>query len=113
MMDNSLERLVKYKKTIDVVVSYGDKLIEMGYITPNAKLFRGKLKKNDSREQFRFGCMRVQDNCVGDVRKGYVREPSGAIYEILNGVRTARRLSSEELESDIRESSSLSTGDTE
>ena len=72
--------------TRNVMIAYnldnnrGVQLTDMGYVTDTPG--EGKrLTVKQEREQFRYGCMRVNENLLtGEV--GYVRCPKGIIYSI-------------------------------
>ena len=51
------------------------KVAEMGYVT------NGSTSKKDLKQQFKFGCMRVNDNLLTG-HSGYVRDADGNIYKV-------------------------------
>lgn len=57
-----------------VYVVYNQKLVSMSYIA-------------DRKDQFKFGCMRIQDNITSGV--GYIKDFDGKIYQIERGKRKA------------------------
>ena len=67
--------------TIDTVEQWAErsngavKVAEMGYVT------NGSTSKKDLKQQFKFGCMRVNDNLLTG-HSGYVRDADGNIYKV-------------------------------
>ena len=62
------------------IAVYNGKRVSMDYIS-------------NPKEEFKFACMRIQDNIkAGD--KGIVITPTGRIYEIRSGSRTAKLIKS-------------------
>lgn len=79
-----MEKLINYQSQ-NVVVSYRDKVVDMGYVTGTINIQR-KLTKKEEREQFKLGCMRIIDNNFD----GFVKSPSGKIYQVSRNNRSAK-----------------------
>jgi hypothetical protein len=63
----------------------GIKVVDMGYTTGNQH------SKKELKQQFRFGCMRVNDNLLTG-HEGYVRDADGTIYRICRENKTAEKV---------------------
>ena len=80
--------------TRNVLIAYnldnsrGIQLTDMGYVTDTPGEGT-RLTVKQEREQFKYACMRVNDNLLtGEV--GYVRDTNGTIYSIMREYATAR-----------------------
>ena len=63
------------------VVFYNEKIVDMGY-------------SGSQKNQFKYGCMRISDNLgTGETPTniGFIKTPSGEIYEIKRGCRIAKK----------------------
>ena len=61
------------------------KVVDMGYVTGNHD---DKPSKKDLKQQFKYGCMRVNDNLLTG-HSGYVRDADGTFYRICRASKHA------------------------
>jgi hypothetical protein len=91
LSEEEMLRQLQERTSRNVQIAYNGKIVDMGYVT-NTTHSGGLVSKNQGKEQFRAGAMRIYDNLgtVTGFHTGYVKTPTGKYYTVTRDSRVAR-----------------------
>jgi len=91
LSEEEMLRELQKRTSRNVQIAYNGKIVDMGYVT-NTTHSGGLVSKNQGKEQFRAGAMRIYDNLgtVTGFNTGYVKTHAAQYYTVTRDSRVAR-----------------------